>query len=325
VPLRRDIALTYADGALGRRVLARLGEDRVVALGTDDPALSDGSPELKRSLHGVEVVVHLASATAEPLAATRKVLEAAGDAGARHLVVVTSALVYGAWPANPVPLTEEAALRPNPGFEPAVALGEVERLVAEWRDGHPGATVAVLRPAPAVAEDDRGWLAPMLAAARGTPVDDEDPPGQYLHLDDLAAAVAVAVDGRLDGPYNVAPDGWASGEDLRALQGGPRVRLPGEVAAKVLRWRWRAGVSPTPPGLLPWLCHPWVVAADRLRAAGWSPTHSTEEAFVAGHRPAPWAMVSPRRRQELALGGAGVALAGLGAAAAVAWRRLARR
>ena len=321
MPDRRDIAVTYADGALGARLVARLGADRVLPLGAGDI----GSLDLKRSLHGVDTVVHLASATTEPLEDTRAVLEAAGDAGARHLVVVTSALVYGAWPTNPVPLTEDAPLRPNPGFEPAVALGEVERLAAVWRDDHPGATVAVLRPAPPVAEDDGGWLAPMLAAARGVPVGDDDPVGQYVHLDDLAAAVVVAAERRLDGAYNVAPEGWVAGEELRALQGGPRLRLPGRVAERLARWRWRAGMSPTPPGLLPWTCQPWVVASDRLRAEGWSSEQSNEEAFIAGHRPSPWATVSPRRRQEIALGASVVVALGAAVGIGAFVRRRLRR
>jgi hypothetical protein len=321
VPDRRDIAVTHADGALGARLVARLGPDRVLPLTAADLASFD----LKRTVSDVDTVVHLASATPEPLESTRAVLDAAADVGARHLVVVTSSLVYGAWPTNPVPLTEDAPLRPNPGFEPAVALGEVERLVATWRDDHPGASVAVLRPAPPVAEDDDGWLAPMLAAARGVAVGDDDPPGQYVHLDDLADAVVVAVERRLDGAFNVAPEGWVEGEELRGLQGGPRLRLPGGIGEKLVRWRWRAGMSPTPPGLLPWTCQPWVVASDRLRAESWSPQQTNEEAFVAGHRPSPWATVSPRRRQELALGlTAGVGV-GLAAAIGVFLRRRLRR
>ncbi|MDQ3293795.1 MAG: hypothetical protein M3527_05015, partial [Actinomycetota bacterium] len=54
--------------------------------------------------------------------------------------------------------------------------------------------------------------------------------------------------------------------------------------------------------LLPWTIDPWVVASDRLRGAGWAPTHSNAEAFVAAHPPAPWATVSPKRRQEISLG-----------------------
>lgn len=319
MPDRRDIAVTHADVPLGARIVDRLGRARVEAIRARDLS----SLDLKRSFDGVDVVVHLAAASAEPLAATPAVLDAAADV--RHLVVLSSALVYGAWPTNPLPLTEEAPIRPNPGFEPAVALGEVERLVARWHDDHPGSTVTVLRPAPAVAEDDQGWLAPMLAAVRGTPVGDDDPPGQYVHLDDVTAAVEVVVSKRLDGVFNVAPEGWVAGEELRALQGGPRLQLPGRIAERLASWRWRAGISPTPPGLLPWTCHPWVVASDRLRAQGWAPQHTNEEAFVAGHRPSPWATVSPRRRQELALGAVALGVTGAAVAAGTFLRRRLRR
>ena len=77
---------------------------------------------------------------------TRRVLEAAAGAGIGGIVVVSSAMVYGAWPNNPVPLTEDAPLRPNPGVTFATQKAEIERLVAEWADDHPGLPVAVLRP-----------------------------------------------------------------------------------------------------------------------------------------------------------------------------------
>ena len=304
------VAIAGADGGLGSRVRALLDADdavdKVVSIGSGE--LADG--DLKRLLHGARTVVHLAPPVATTLDATRRLFDAAGDAGVRHVIVLSSALVYGAWANNPVPLTEDAPLKPNPGFEPAVELGQLERLAAEWRDAHPGATVAVLRPAVPVAEDDAGWLAPMLQAVRPVPVGEDDPPGQFVHLDDVAAAIDLVRRRDLHGAYNVAPEGWIAGDDLRALAGGPRLRLPGRVAERLARVRWRAGLSPTPPGMLPWTMHPWVVASDRLRAEGWTPAQSNEEAFVAGHRPPPWATVSPRRRQELALAAVGVVAAG---------------
>ena len=53
-----------------------------------------------------------------------------------------------------------------------------------------------------------------------------------------------------------------------------------------------------------------MIANDRLKAEGWEPASSNEEAYVGAHRAGPWATLSPRRRQELALGAAGAALAG---------------
>jgi hypothetical protein len=46
--------------------------------------------------------------------------------------------------------------------------------------------------------------------------------------------------------------------------------------------------------VLPYLVHPWVVANDRLRDAGWAPRHTNEEALLlampadGGHGALPW-------------------------------------
>jgi hypothetical protein len=82
-------------------------------------------------------------------------------------------------------------------------------------------------------------------------------------------------------------------------------------------------MAPTPPELLPYTVHPWVVANDRLRADGWEPAATNEEAYVASHRAGPWATLSPRRRQELALGAsaAGIVGAVVGVVALVRRRR----
>jgi len=295
----------------------------------------DGLPagdELKRRLEGAEVVVHLASATpaASPtgrtadVEATRRLLDAAGAASVDHVVVLSDATAYGAWPNNPVPLTEDAVLRPNPGFAFAAERAEIERLAGEWRTTHPGATVTVLRPARTPGHTD--WLMRALRPGRAVPELAAEPPAQFLHLDDLAAAVVLAARDRLDGAYNVAPDGSIPGEEVRSLTGaGPRVRLPERLAARVVRWRFRSGLAPTPPELLAYTLHPWVVANDRLRAAGWRPEVSNEEACVDAHEAGPWATMSPRRRQEVALGVAGAGLVGAGVAAGLAVRRLLRR
>jgi nucleoside-diphosphate-sugar epimerase len=221
-------------------------------------------------------------------------------------------MVYGAWSNNPVPLTEDDPLRPNPSLAFAVHKAEVERLTAEWRAAHPDATVAVLRPTIALAEESAAWMSRSLWATGAVQVDDLEPPTQFVHLDDLATAVDLARSAGLDGVYNVAPDGWIPPEQRRALAGPrSRLRLPERVASKVASWRWRLGLTPTPPDVLPYTVHPWVVANDRLRATGWVPENSNEETFVAGHPAGPFAELSSRRRQELALGAVGVAAIGL--------------
>jgi nucleoside-diphosphate-sugar epimerase len=317
----QSVVLTGADSALGRRVVDLLHRDpdveRVVVI--DRPSGPD-DPELKRRFEGATSLVHLD----DDAPATRAVLDAAGAIGIRHAVVLSSATVYGAWPTNAVPLTEQAPLRPNPELSLAVRAAERERLTGEWKAAHPSVTAAVLRPAVPVAEDDDGWLARSLRAAAG-PVDaGDDPPGQFVHLDDLASAIDHARRLELDGPYNVAPDGWIASGQLRALGGGPRVRLPDRIAARAAGLRWQLLLATSPPGLAEYARHPWVVANDRLRATGWAPRHTNEDAYVAGHRASPWATLSPHRRQQLALGAAAAGAVAAAAGAAAGIRALAR-
>jgi nucleoside-diphosphate-sugar epimerase len=247
------------------------------------------------------------------------------------VVALSAATVYGAWPNNPVPLTEEAPLRPNPEFAHAVQRAQAEQLVAEWTAASPERTAAVLRPVTALAEDGTSWLARALAAAAGIRRRDDDPPKQFVHLDDLAAAVDLARRELLDGPFNVAPDGWVDGDTVRALAGSrPRLALPPWLAAWLARMRWRFQRGPIPPGLLPYTEHPVLVSNDLIVAAGWRPAWTNEEAYVAGTETKWWTLLSPKRKQELALGGsiAIVALVAVGAffgvRAAVRRRRASR-
>ncbi|MDO8392523.1 MAG: NAD-dependent epimerase/dehydratase family protein [Actinomycetota bacterium] len=228
---------------------------------------------------------------------------------ASHVVLVSSAMVYGAWANNPVPLTEDALLRPDVEFPFARQLGAAEQLVDAWRHAKPGRTVTVLRPAIAMAADGTSRLASALAAGMGQRMGEDDPPAQFLHLDDLASAVLLAVEQRLDGVYNVAPDGWVAGERVRALAGAvPRVRLPDQLNEFIISFRWRFQRGPIPPGLRSYTRWPWLVANDRLKDAGWNPTVTNEQAYVEGTEAKWWTMVSPKRRQEIALGGLGAVI-----------------
>jgi nucleoside-diphosphate-sugar epimerase len=345
----RTVVVTGAAGAVGRRVLARLEQDpgvaRVVAIDVADVIPGQPKTEQRRLdlaladapalLKSADTLVHLAfssrTETNEPEAArvnvetTSRLLDAASASGVDQVVVVSSATVYGAWANNPVPLTEDAPLRPNPEFAYAVHKAQVERLVTDWADAHADASVAVLRPALALAEDGAGWITRCLTGAAGIRAGDNDPPMQFLHLDDLASAVEHVRRERLSGPFNVAPDGWIPGDTARALVGdGPRLHLPDGAATRLAEWSWRMRLGPMPPGLVPYTQYPWVVASDRLRASGWEPRWSNEEAFVAGHAGSPWSMLSPKRRQELALGAAGVGAAVFGVATGLLVRKARR-
>jgi nucleoside-diphosphate-sugar epimerase len=292
------VSISGAEGNLGGRVLAAFEADPAIALPS-----RDGS---------IDVVVHLGSGDPEARARRRenvtegvdRTLAEAISRDADHLVLVSSAMVYGAWPNNPVPLTEDAILRPDVGFVYARQLAAAEAMADRWRRQRQGRTVAVLRPVVSMAADGTSHLARSLAAGLGERFGEDDPAAQFLHLDDLATAVHLAVRKRLDGVFNVAPDGWIAGERVRALSGErPRLKLPDRVAEVLAALRWRFQRGPIPPGLRSYTRHSWVVANDRLKRHGWKATVTNEQAYVEGTEGRWWTMITPQRRQEIALGG----------------------
>ena len=299
-PTTTTVWVSDGSDGLGRRVLQRL----------------NSSADLIEGLIGDStIIVWLASADVDARArrrqsATEGVSAALTEAvNAKHLVLVSSAMVYGAWANNPVPITEEAVLRPDVEFVYARQLGSVEQLADEWRLAAPNRTVSVLRPVVGMAADSAVGLAAALAAGMGQRVGEDDPPAQFLHLDDLASAVVLAAEQRLDGVFNVAPDGWIAGERVRALAGAvPRLKLPDRVTEVISNMRWRFQRGPIPPGLRSYTRWPWLVANDRLKSEGWAPTVTNEQAYVEGTEAKWWTMVSPKRRQEIALSGLGTVL-----------------
>ncbi len=325
------MALVGAEGPLGRRVGAVLGGLEGIRV---LPEVGTGDDDVR-----ADVVVDLGSSDHDRRAERREsatescaaMLGIADRIGATHLVFVSSALVYGASANNAVPITEAAVLRPEVDFVFARQLASAEELVEQWRTAAAGRTVAVLRPALALAEGDSSRLARALVAGLGRRFAEADPPAQFLHLDDLAVAVSVAIGARLDGVFNVAPDGWVAGERVRALSGErPRLPLPARLGDVVSRVSWRFQRGPIPPGLAPYTRESWVVANDRLRAHGWRPTVTNEQTYVEATEAPWWTMLTPKRRQELTLAAAAVlavaTLAGLGLAVrAISRRRALRR
>ncbi len=355
------VAVTGAATPVGRRVVERLAA-RTPAVAQDEPRLQAvlaldtergtaqhvqwrvgplDDPSVAERLRGADVVVHLApaadlgAALRVPAAARRDevvrraqaVVTSAAAVGARRVVAVTSAMVLGADPGNPVPLDDDAAVAALPDAGVVGDLLEVEQVLARAPRSHPGLAVTVLRPATLVGGQDDGidtvvsrhFEAPRLLVLR-----DAENVWQFCHLDDLAEAVAVAVVQGLDGPLTVGSEGALTQPRIEQLSGMRRVELPASLALSTAERLHRVGVLPAPPGDLAFVAYPWTVSSRRLREAGWQPAYDNETCLgllleaVRGHH-----AVASRRldRKDAALGAAGAAVALVGTAAIVRRRR----
>jgi nucleoside-diphosphate-sugar epimerase len=340
-------AATGAGRVLASRLANREDVRRVVAVdatrgdvdGVTWRVLDVTDPSLVSRLSGCDVVVHAAldigvtddtaARSRHNVRGTQTVLTASAAAAVKRVVVVTSAMVYGALPDNPLPLTEDAPLRAAPDGALISDLLEVEALCARSPRSHPGTAVTVVRPAALVGPGvdtvlTRHFEAPRLLVVRGS-----NPTWQFCHVDDLASALETVVMDGLEGPVTVGSDGWLSRGDVEALSGRASIELPASFAFGTAERLHRIGVTPAPASELHYVTHPWVVPSTRLLASGWRPSYDNAMALealldeVAGRH----AVASRRigRRETATLGAAGATVAVLGTAAVVRRARRRRR
>lgn len=345
-----DVVVTGAGGSVGRRLLPALTAvrdvDRVVALDSAELTVPAGvlagvvdvrDPSIGERLVGVDVLVHLAIGDDPHLsdaamhdrnvAGTRMAVDAAVAAGARRIVVVTAASVYGATTDNDVPLTESSPRRAPVDAPGARHVAEVEDWLWDRATTLPeGTTLTVLRPATVVGGDAVGPAHALVGMPRLPIVSGHRPPVQVVHVDDLVAAIVLAACEDLPGAYNVAAPGWISVAEAAAVLGRRTVSVPEEVARGIADTAWRSGATAGRGSRVDYLMHPWVVDVRRLEAAGWSPGHSNRDALaLLADAEAPYLRVGPTRvrrdRVSLALVGAAAAWT---AAVALLARRLRR-
>jgi nucleoside-diphosphate-sugar epimerase len=342
------VVITGISGALGRRLVAAIaqsGDWKVIGLDTAWFPAGVAKPrhftvhridlrtaDCVKLFAGAQTVVHLAAEdptrsgdASLTRSTTERVLDSAAAAGVRQLVVMSSATVYGAYPDNPVPLTEDAPRKPNAGFQYGAAKAEVELLVERWRPLHPEIKVAVLRPAVTLGHpESRSWLADAVRPGVADRLGHALPAVQYVHVEDVATAILHAANRGLDGAFNVAADDWLQSEDAHALMGlGARLPLPEWFAAGLQKLADLRPGSRRPDGALPYSKYPWVMATDRLRSTGWVSLSSSAEAFVANKKPSEAALYFAKHRQEVTL--AGVAVLSVLVTSALSWLGLRSR
>jgi UDP-glucose 4-epimerase len=193
------------------------------------------------------------------------------------VVFASSATVYGAWPDNPLPLTEDAPPRPNREVPYAHQKLEAEQLCA---DAAPTASLricAVVGPHadPRVRRSAAGYRLAVPAVPGVTQA------LQFLDEDDAAAAVHAAVRSSATGVFNVATTDWMDETDIARVAGGRVLRLPLRLVLPASEALARLRLLPFGADRSIFLNGP--IALDPSRAAtafGWRPTRSSAEALA---------------------------------------------
>jgi nucleoside-diphosphate-sugar epimerase len=342
------VAVTGAARGIGHALTVRLAASpdvrKVIAIDSDRGDITGVTwrvadvrdPALAGRLAGADVVVHAdydlaPDSDARPRRAfnvrgAQTVLTAAAAGRVGRVVLVTSAMVYGARPDNPVPLAEDMPLAPDTDNSVAGDLLEIEQLAHRSPRANPGMAVTVVRPAALVGDGvdtlvTRHFEAPRLLTVKGCA-----PRWQFCHVDDLVSALEFTVRGEITGSFAVGCDGWLEQDEVEQISGLKSIELPARLTFGTAQRLHRVGVTPAPAMDLRYVVYPWVVDCAALRAAGWRPGFGNAEALrvLLDQRKGKHALAGRRiARKEATITAAGATVAVIGTAAIV--RRARRR
>lgn len=344
------VAVTGAAHDLGLALTALLAQShrfsRVVAIddhrgdltGVIWRVVNIRDPALAGRLSGIDVIVHTdldLAADSDPRArrarnvrGAQTVLTAAAAGGIGRVVLITSAMVYGAKPDNPVPLPETAPLNADLDGSVVGDFMEIEQLAERSPRTNPGMAITVVRPAALVGEGidtviTRHFESPRLLVVKGCA-----PRWQFCHVTDLLSAIELAAAGEVKGAFAVGSTGWLEQGQVEELSGLRRIELPAGVTFATAQRLHRAGITPAPVSDLRYVVYPWVVDCKALRDAGWQPTVTNEEALqvLLEQRAGRYAVAGRRlAKKDATITAAGATVAVIGTAAIVRQVRKRRR
>lgn len=309
--LGRAVAITGAMTFLGRALVRLLFEaedvSRVVVIDLEKPdtagpsttfyALDLTQPgadaRLAEILQGerIDTLVHLAFLEAPTAAVgwaheleslgTMHVLHACHKHALAHLIVLSSALVYGPHADNPNYLAEE---RPPRGMHDAPFVADkidVEQQVQRWSESHPTATVTVLRMAALLGPTVRNHIARWFSRTLVPTVLGYDPLLQFTHESDALAALKTAIDHPVAGTFNIASNGVLPLSSVIKLVGGFALPVPYGVLRRLAALLWSARLCEAPAPFVALLRHLCVMDVTRAREElGFRPGFSTRDAVL---------------------------------------------
>jgi nucleoside-diphosphate-sugar epimerase len=310
------IVVTGATGNVGTSVVRALAADpaveEIVGLARRVPhwqsprtrwvqADVTASP-LEPVFRGADAVIHLAwlIQPSRDLATlrlvnvdgSRRVFEAAAEAGTGALVYASSVGVYSPGPKDRR-VREDHPREGVPTSFYARHKAETERILDGVEERAPQMRVVRLRPAlifkrGAASEIRRLFIGPFLPSPfvhpRLIPLLPAPPRFvlQAVHSHDVGEAYRLAAtspDAR--GAYNVAAEPVLDAETIGRLVGARVVTVPARAVRAATSATWRARLQPTPPGWVDMGLGVPVMDATRAREElGWTPRHGAGEALM---------------------------------------------
>jgi UDP-glucose 4-epimerase len=302
------ILITGIAGGQGRLIARRLMGDFVLT-GVDRHAWEGHPPEVsvhvvdlrKRKLEDIfrterpDSVVHHALIrhfAVDPrvrhevnVLGTKRLLEYCATYGVKRVVVLSSSYVYGALPDNSFYLDEDSPLNVSRTYPEVRDLAEVDQLATTFLWRHPDIQTSILRPVSTLGYYVSSAMGRYLGARWVPTMLGFDPMMQFIHEEDVAEAVALALQYGLHGVYNVVGPGAVPLSVAIRETGGVQVPLPEPIARPMFELAFELGLYHTPAGAIDFIKYPVTLDGRRFnRATGFAPLFSLEDIFASVRR-----------------------------------------
>ncbi len=211
---------------------------------------------------------------------TRNLLMLVRKYGVKRVVVFSTFHVYGAHQHNHLHLKEDEPLRASQIFPELSDAIELDNYARTFSLQYPEVSTVILRPANVVGSRIRNEISQLLRGDYVPKLLGYDPMLQFIHENDVARALRLALDSSKSGVYNVAGEGIVPWSKAIELSGGTIIPVPHVLAYPIL-----GALSPLsriPKHLIDYFRYPVIVKdATFRRDFGFSPSVSTVESLVS--------------------------------------------
>lgn len=302
------VLVTGAAGYLGRVVVTRLAKGPRAVVGLDLAELpierrTPGVEYLQADIRtvdfaalfrerDVDTVVHLASIVERPkwmtraearevdVGGVRRLIGGCLAAGVEQLVVTSSGAAYGYHADTPAWLDEDCPLRGAGPFEYALRKRMVEEELAQARREHPELKQLVFRPGTVLGFGTRNQITNLFEGRYVLGLAGQASPFVFVWDEDVAEVIALGVEQRREGIYNLAGDGVLTLRDIAARTGKRYLPVPASAVKLGLSALQRLGLSRYGPEQVGFLEHRPVLTNRRLKDEfGFTPRLSSREVF----------------------------------------------
>lgn len=247
---RGTVLVTGAAGALAQHVIADLKEREYKVVGVEFRGLQTDYPDTVDYVvdfntrpfedvfreHQFIGIVHLGRIRftqssrgrrySANVTGTARLLRLALKYGVERAIALSTFHVYGADARNPSLIDEEYPMRAANLMPEIVDAVELENLFNIHLYKHPELNIAVLRPCNIAGPGISNEISRMLSQPVAPCLFGFSPLMQFIHVEDMSAAVTRVFDDNKPGVYNVAPDDYVAYQDALQQAGCRRLFLP---------------------------------------------------------------------------------------------------